>query len=132
MAALKQRIVDLLPDEHDYFCELCGIGPWDSFDHFLPKASFPEFVVLGRNLIPCCWKCNQLKGDIWADGSRSDVLNLYYDDFPGEKYLEVILDYADPNGPAVLYKMLDAAPIGEAENDPSEASRPSQSVGTVQ
>lgn len=60
-------------------------------------------------------------------------MNLYYDDFPGERYLEFILDYADPNGPAALYKLLEAALISDAGEDrPSEALPASQSAGTMQ
>ena len=43
-------------------CPYCGINTADTLDHYLPKELFPEFSVNAANLIPCCGRCNLLKG----------------------------------------------------------------------
>jgi 5-methylcytosine-specific restriction endonuclease McrA len=56
--ALKSR----LWDELGYFpCPYCGIGEADTFDHYLPRDSYPEFSATATNLIPSCSRCNLLK-----------------------------------------------------------------------
>jgi hypothetical protein len=38
--------------------------------------------------VPCCPKCNRLKGDDWPVAGPS-IFNLYYDHFPDQPYLSV-------------------------------------------
>jgi 5-methylcytosine-specific restriction endonuclease McrA len=62
-------------------CPYCLIRDPASFDHFLPKAEFPEFSVLTVNLVRVCYSCNLRKGDNLV-GANRQVLNPYYDPIP--------------------------------------------------
>lgn len=70
-------------------CPNCTISEINSFDHYLPKGSFSEFVVNPKNLIPCCQTCNSIKGDIWRRDGERVFLNLYLDKLPETQYLFV-------------------------------------------
>lgn len=70
-------------------CQNCTIGEVGSFDHFIPKDEFAEFVVNPRNLVPSCTKCNGYKNTIWRQNNRRLFLNLYLDRLPKEQYLFV-------------------------------------------
>lgn len=72
-------------------CQNCAIGEVGSFDHYLPKDEFPEFVVNPKNLIPSCTKCNGSKSTTWLEAGKRKFLNLYTDVLPVEQYLFVDL-----------------------------------------
>ncbi|MFA9557822.1 HNH endonuclease [Evansella sp. AB-rgal1] len=81
---LKAEIKKLQPDDYAAYCQYCGIGIPSTFDHYLPKSIFPEFSVLGINLLPCCTDCNRDKDDKWINSSGlREFLNLYYDSING-------------------------------------------------
>lgn len=68
-------------------CPNCTISEINSFDHYLPKDKFPEFVVNPKNLFPSCTICNGYKNDVWVDSGKRLFLNLYLDPLPNEQYL---------------------------------------------
>jgi hypothetical protein len=68
--------------------------------------------VLSYNLVPCCAKCNQLKGHIWDAHSRPAVMNLYYDAWPRKRYLFAEIDFDAERGVLVRYSLLDALRLG--------------------
>jgi hypothetical protein len=72
-------------------CPNCTISEVNSFDHYLPKEKFPEFVVNPKNLFPSCTVCNGYKNDIWVEKDKRLFLNLYLDLLPEEQYLFVDL-----------------------------------------
>jgi hypothetical protein len=43
-------------------CPLCCFGQVSTLDHFMPKAFYPYFSVLPKNLVPVCTDCNKKKG----------------------------------------------------------------------
>ena len=54
-----RKIYDALLNAAKEKCPFCGgIGTQRNLDHFLPKAHFPQFSVLPRNLVPSCRDCN--------------------------------------------------------------------------
>ena len=73
-------------------CPNCTISEINSFDHYLPKDEFPEFVVNPKNLFPSCTICNGYKNDLWLDAGKRLFLNLYLDRLPTEQYLFVNLE----------------------------------------
>jgi hypothetical protein len=86
------------------YCPLCGLSKWETFDHFAPKRFFPEFAVLPRNLVACCWKCNHLKGDHWEQPPA--VLNAYYDPWPRKRFLAAVVDFDPDTGASVTFTVL--------------------------
>lgn len=78
-------------------CQYCGLtyGPAE-FDHYLPKAEFPEFAALSLNLVPCCGRCNLLKDEVWldAEGQRR-IVSFYYDELPQTRFLYADVEVGD-------------------------------------
>lgn len=68
-------------------CPNCTISEINSFDHYLPKGKFPEFIVNPKNLFPSCSICNGYKNEVWIDTGKRLFLNLYLDLLPDEQYL---------------------------------------------
>ena len=73
-------------------CPNCTINEINSFDHYLPKDKFPEFVVNPKNLFPSCTSCNGFKKDCWVNDKKRLFLNLYLDELPTDQFLFVDID----------------------------------------
>ncbi len=101
---LKELIYKAQPEHIRYECQYCCIGDsTESFDHYLPVSSFPEFSVLSLNLIPCCSKCNSIKGNNWKDaGGSRNIVNMYYDPLPTQSFLRCEVKYKR-NTPVIDY-----------------------------
>jgi 5-methylcytosine-specific restriction endonuclease McrA len=105
LAKIKATIVAKLPGSNAFLCPYCFTVKWESFDHFAPKSLFPEFSILTLNLIPACYRCNTRKGDAWTIGGNLIVLNLYVDEWPAYKFLELDLEYDDTLGATVHFRL---------------------------
>ena len=62
-------------------CPLCSQRDVATLDHYLPRATYPEFSVFPRNLVPCCWMCNLKKGTHVPAGSNEQLFHPYYDNW---------------------------------------------------
>jgi hypothetical protein len=90
---LKVTVTTLENNRSLNTCQYCTLNEINSFDHYLPKDEFAEFVVNPKNLIPCCTNCNSKKGEIWRNNNLMQFVNLYKDQLPNQQYLFVeILD----------------------------------------
>jgi len=59
---------------------MCGSPNVRTLEHYLPKASYPEFFVFSFNLVPSCSTCNQKRGNTAnAPGALSPLLHPYFD-----------------------------------------------------
>lgn len=60
--------VDLVSGHHQ-FCPFCSNMSKDpmTFEHLLPKAKFPAYVIYPLNLIPCCSFCNVPNKDLYTN-----------------------------------------------------------------
>ena len=74
-------------------CQYCNIGEPNTFDHYLPKSDFPEFSAFSKNLVPCCFVCNNEKGDDWLIAGSPVTVSLYYDHLPAVQYLNCVITY---------------------------------------
>ncbi|GAB3090139.1 hypothetical protein GCM10027081_07680 [Cupriavidus yeoncheonensis] len=99
---LKNSIINRQIEEIRDICPYCGIGGHGQFDHYMPKAKFPEFSVHSYNLVPCCDKCNGLKGEAWlqTNGART-FINFYIDSLPAAPMLDVQVQWVVKNGKRV-------------------------------
>lgn len=107
---LKALITKRQVEEIRDFCAYCGIGLPAQFDHYLPKAKFPEFSVHSFNLVPCCGSCNGLKGETWllAGGTRA-FINFYIDSLPTKPMLKLDTHWSMKKGkrvPTVCYALV--------------------------
>ncbi|GHT51705.1 hypothetical protein AGMMS49982_09870 [Bacteroidia bacterium] len=88
---LKAKLTTTATNRIISTCPNCTISEINSFDHYLPKEEFPEFVVNPKNLFPSCTTCNGYKSTTWLKGDKRLFLNLYLDHLPEEQYLFVKL-----------------------------------------
>ncbi|PHC48198.1 HNH endonuclease [Bacillus toyonensis] len=108
---LNNLKVDITNKQELYYqakCPYCGLNSPGTFDHYLPKEDYPDFAVLALNLIPCCEKCNSIKGDRWKakNGDRL-FINYYFDFVPQDKYLFAEISFNKRSiAPTVSYKIL--------------------------
>lgn len=117
LSKLKSEIQLAQPPDIGNLCQYCGVDTAYTYDHYLPKESFPEFSVLAMNLIPCCAKCNVDKGNNWTTGGHCSFFHLYFDSIPSFRFLYCTLNYTGAV-PAVEYSILLPAAI-----DPQLQSR---------
>jgi hypothetical protein len=68
-------------------CPYCLLRQPKSLDHFLPKDFYPEFSVLGWNLVWVCDPCNRKKGNRFV-GTPREVINPYFDVMPDTALLQ--------------------------------------------
>ena len=76
-----RKIYNALLNSAKEKCPFCGgIGTPRNLDHFLPKAHFPQFSVLPRNLVPSCRDCNMDgKGQAFATNAEDQIIQPYAD-----------------------------------------------------
>jgi hypothetical protein len=76
-----RKIYDALLNGAKEKCPFCGgIGMPRNLDHFLPKAHFPQFSVLPRNLVPACLGCNLgEKTQSFAIDAEDQIIHPYLD-----------------------------------------------------
>lgn len=76
-----RKIYDALLNAAKEKCPFCGgIGTPRNLDHFLPKAHFPQFSVLPRNLVPACRDCNiDGKAHSFATNAEDQIIQPYAD-----------------------------------------------------
>ncbi|HFD2060817.1 TPA: HNH endonuclease [Serratia marcescens] len=76
---VSHSIIKKLRDENSTsLCPMCGSMHRGTLDHVLPKAIWPEFSLLTRNLVPAC-KCNQMKSAVLGLNKNHRMLHPYYD-----------------------------------------------------
>ena len=116
---LKKLITERQVDGTRDFCPYCGIGSPRQFDHYLPKAKFPEFSVHSYNLVPCCGSCNGLKGETWLQGNGARTfINFYIDSLPTAPMLEPDVQWSMKKGmrvPVVSFDLVRPVGFGSAK-----------------
>lgn len=61
-------------------CPMCGSGGRGHLDHMLPRAAYPEFSILGLNLVPTCPSCNSNnKRETYRGDPPERFLHPYFD-----------------------------------------------------
>ncbi|WP_200344512.1 hypothetical protein [Rhodovibrio sodomensis] len=72
-------------------CPYCLIQKGRVFDHFLDKASFPEFSIEPTNLVYVCSECNEEKN--WSgENAGTDVLFPYFAGLDRNVFLQCRID----------------------------------------
>jgi hypothetical protein len=79
-------------------CPFCGHLPVSTLDHCLPKAKYPALAVTPLNLIPCCKDCNHSKGTQEPTSADTHLLNAYFDDITGDRWLFAEIVETSPPG----------------------------------
>src|SRR5262249_12895266 len=93
LAKLKHAIESAQPPAGRRICHFCGTNYVSNFEHYLPKDSFPEYSVCVFNLMPCCSQCNEKKSNIFLLANRRQIVHLYFDSIPSEKFVTVDIKF---------------------------------------
>ncbi|USL31386.1 HNH endonuclease [Priestia megaterium] len=106
LGIVKANIKEIQREVIKGTCPYCLIGEQNTFDHYIPKSSFPEFSVMPLNLIPSCERCNILKSECWLENDKRKIVNLYYDEIPTAKFLYAKLSFSEEYKiPIVKFKL---------------------------
>lgn len=86
----------LLERVEAYRCPFCGLSEAATLDHYLPKELHPQFAIYPKNLIPCCYLCNNRKREKVVDEGTQVRLFLhpYYDTIPALSFVSVDVQLA--------------------------------------
>ena len=76
LAQIRADLLGLSEDELDGYCPLCGVNQATTLDHFASQDTYPEFAIFGLNLVPCCARCNTLKGE--KTGSTVEAIPFFH------------------------------------------------------
>jgi hypothetical protein len=113
---IKGKIFAVQPGRLKDLCPYCLLDRPRTLDHYVAKADFPEYSVLIKNLIPCCYDCNQKKDDDWRNNRLRRFIHFYTDQFLHHSFLHAKLIY--PRGsriPRILFSL--TQPHGMAAAD---------------
>jgi hypothetical protein len=66
-------------------CPMCGRTSASTLDHYLPEDVYPEYALLGINLVPACKDCNHSKSTHTGSTATGRFLHIYYDDLTNLK-----------------------------------------------
>lgn len=107
-AAAVDRVRKAILELAEFRCQYCGLGEGrTTTDHYVPKEDFPEYAVYPDNLVPCCWTCNQKRGERWLEvgsGLRKHV-HLFFEKIPDQQVLMASIRVSKPAG-AVKPKLI--------------------------
>lgn len=85
-------------------CPYCLLNKPKTLDHYISKTEFPEYSTLSKNLVPCCYDCNQKKGDSWRFDSKRRFIHFYNDTFLDNRFLYADLVFEDGNNiPEIVF-----------------------------
>lgn len=87
-------------------CPYCLLNKPKTLDHYISKTEFPEYSTLSKNLVPCCYDCNQKKGDSWRFDSKRRFIHFYNDTFLDKRFLYADLLFEDGNDiPKIVFSL---------------------------
>ena len=72
------------------YCERRCDGPANAptVDHFRPRSKFPELAYVWSNWVFACFRCNDIKANLWPDSGYVDPCAIPPDERP-DIYFEV-------------------------------------------
>ena len=82
-----------------------------TFDHFRPRSKFPELTYEWSNWVFACFRCNDIKANLWPDSGYVDPCAIPPDGRP-EAYFEVDV----VTGEIIAKPSLSAADKSKAQN----------------
>ncbi|MDP0498719.1 MAG: hypothetical protein Q7P63_01345 [Verrucomicrobiota bacterium JB022] len=114
---LLNEIKKLRQDGSGKYCPMCGAATPKTFDHYFPRATFPEYAVHVWNLIYTCGTCNSKKGDIYKSNSvigERAFIHFYVDDIPDVPFIRAdIIETEDSPFFGVEFRLVQLPEIDE-------------------
>lgn len=84
---IRESIFSEQPTVLKMFCPFCLLDKPKTLDHYIGQDEFPEYSFLVKNLIPCCYDCNQVKAINWRHNYKRRFIHFYNDDFFKNQFL---------------------------------------------
>lgn len=84
---VKGKIFSTQPDTLKNLCPYCMLDRPRTLDHYIPKAEFPEYAMFVKNLIPCCYDCNNVKDELWRINTDRQFIHFYNDNILDIQFL---------------------------------------------
>jgi 5-methylcytosine-specific restriction endonuclease McrA len=99
LAEIKVSLIKNIKTQNEYLlskCPYCLVREPSTWDHYLPKAKYPEYSVFSPNLIRVCDVCNRKKSDGLVQNTK-EAIHTYFDKLPNTELLvcDVTLDNAN-------------------------------------
>lgn len=96
ISEIKERIKKGMPDAIQEKCPYCMLSEPTTLNYYLDKSSFPEYSVYAKNLVPCCSRCNSLKGSKFlSDNGKRIFISFYFDEIPQHPFLKIYIGIKD-------------------------------------
>lgn len=93
---IKERIKKSMPNAIQEKCPYCMLSEPTTLDHYLDKGTFPEYSVYAKNLVPCCPRCNTLKGSKFlSDSGKRMFISFYFDEMPQASFFKIYIGIKD-------------------------------------
>jgi hypothetical protein len=87
-------------------CPMCGSFSCFTLDHLLPRASYPEFSIFSKNLVPAC-DCNNLRSNnVRGVSPEQRLFHPYYDTVLDTRLISVGFDKPISEVPLLYIKTL--------------------------
>lgn len=84
---VRKAIMESLPAGMRGKCPFCMISEPNTLEHYFPETTYPEYIIFSPNLVPCCSKCNSLKGEEILKNGHRMALHYYFDQIPTEQFI---------------------------------------------
>ena len=94
---------ELITSARHGICPFCVARDVSTLDHFLGKAHYPALAVAPANLIPCCSRCNTLKGETRVTRPDEQLIHPYFDVVEDVSWLRAVVEGTTP--PAVRFRV---------------------------
>ncbi|SEO43231.1 hypothetical protein [Mucilaginibacter sp. OK283] len=95
-------------------CPYCMLETGWTLDHYVGQTAFPEYAILTKNLVPCCFKCNLQKNETWREQGEKVFINFYDDTFLQHRFLDARL-VIQGNIPLLRYQLIQPGAISHDE-----------------
>lgn len=85
--SIRASIFSEQPTVLKMFCPFCLLDKPRTLDHYIGQDEFPEYSFLVKNLVPCCYDCNQIKTTRWRQNNRRRFIHFYNDNLFDKQFL---------------------------------------------
>lgn len=113
---VRGKIFEVQPPQLKAFCPYCLLNSPDTLDHYIGQSEFPEYSVLSKNLIPCCYDCNRKKGELWRKDKLRRIIHFYNDSFFTHQFLRAKLKYSRGSSvPTIVFFLKKPAGMNDSD-----------------
>lgn len=113
---VKGKIFSTQPHTLKDLCPYCMLDRPRTLDHYIPKDEFPEYAMFVKNLVPCCYDCNNIKDELWRTNTARQFIHFYNDNILDRQFLHSELLF-NAIGIAPIIRHFLRRPVGMSINN---------------